>query len=61
VVYENERLIFSQARVIQPSGGSLAGAEAVGLQKNGLQLSVRVGDGGGVIPERAYDVYQCGW
>jgi hypothetical protein len=61
LVHENEWLICSQAGVIQPSGGSLAGVEAVGSQKDGLQLGVWVGDGGGVVAERAYDVYQREW
>ncbi len=42
----------------QAAGCLLGGAEAVGPQENVLQLSLRVGDDAGVIPEGADCVHE---
>ncbi len=60
MIHENRRFVGSQAGVVQPLGGHLAGAEAVGGQQDGLQLCLRIDEGSVVVTEWPDCVNQCG-
>ncbi len=60
MIHENRRFVGSQAGVVQPLGGHLAGAEAIGEQQDGLQLCLQIDEGSGVVTEWPDGVNQCG-